>query len=226
MIFLLYINSLPHFVNNKSTPILFADDTSILFTHTDTTEFNSNTHTVFKTINPWLKNNYLSLNLKKITHCIYFKTRNNPPIDMKIGYNNKLIPGAPSTKFLGLTICSVLSWRMHIAHLTTKLSNAYYAFRSIKSLMSHKTLLLIYHSLFHTVMSYRIILWGNSCHSLHIFRIQKRVIRIIRGCGNRECCRILFKKLKVLPLMSQHILPLLYICSLQQRSVFYNFRNL
>jgi len=41
MMFLLYINGLPHFVNNKSTPILFADDTSILFTHSDTTEFNS-----------------------------------------------------------------------------------------------------------------------------------------------------------------------------------------
>jgi len=43
---------------------------------------------------------------------------------MKIGYNIKLIPSATSTKFLGLTVCSMLSWRMHIAHLTTKLSRA------------------------------------------------------------------------------------------------------
>jgi len=65
MLFLLYINDLPHFVNNKSTPLLFADDTSILFTRSDTTEFNSNTHTVLESINPWLKNNYLSLNFEK-----------------------------------------------------------------------------------------------------------------------------------------------------------------
>jgi hypothetical protein len=65
MIFLLYVNGFPHFVNNKSTPVLFTDDTSILFTHSDSTEFNSNTHTVFETINPWLKNNYLSLNFEK-----------------------------------------------------------------------------------------------------------------------------------------------------------------
>jgi hypothetical protein len=45
-------------------------------------------------------------------------------------------------------------------------------------------------------MSYGIIFWGNSCHSMHIFQIQKRVIRIIRGCGNRDCCRILFEKTK------------------------------
>jgi len=76
---------------------------------------------------------------------------------MEIGYNNKLIPNAPPIKFLGLTICSTLSWRMHIAHLTTKLSDACNVFKSIKPLMSHETLVLIYHSLFHTVMSYGII---------------------------------------------------------------------
>jgi hypothetical protein len=46
-------------------PLLFANDTSILITRSDTTEFNSNTHTVLESINPWLKNNYLSLNFEK-----------------------------------------------------------------------------------------------------------------------------------------------------------------
>jgi len=65
MLFLLYINDLPQLVNNKSTTILFGDDTSILFTHVNTTEFNSNTHTVFETISTCLKNNYLSFKFKK-----------------------------------------------------------------------------------------------------------------------------------------------------------------
>jgi hypothetical protein len=102
LLFFLYINDLPQLVNNKSTAILFADDTSIIFTHTNATEFNSNTHTFFETINTWLKNNYLSLNFeKKKIYCIHFKTRNN---DMKIGYNNKLIPSALPTKFLGFAL--------------------------------------------------------------------------------------------------------------------------
>jgi len=37
---------------------------------------------------------------------------------------------------------------MHIVHLTTKLSTACYVIRSIKPLMSHKTLLLVYSSPF------------------------------------------------------------------------------
>jgi len=40
LIFLLYINELPQLVNNKSTTISFDDDKCILFTHTNTTEFN------------------------------------------------------------------------------------------------------------------------------------------------------------------------------------------
>jgi len=128
---------------------------------------------------------------------------------MKIGYNNKLIPTVLPTKFLGLTTDSTLSWRMHVAHLTTTLSTACNVIRSIKPLISHETLLLIYHSLFHTVRSYGIIFWGNSCHSIQIFQMHKRVIRSIMGCGTRDSCRILFKKLKVLPLMSQYLLSLL-----------------
>jgi hypothetical protein len=62
---LLYINDLLQFLNNKSTPILFADDTGILPTYSDTTELGSNTHTVFETINTWFKNKYHSLNFEK-----------------------------------------------------------------------------------------------------------------------------------------------------------------
>jgi len=125
------------------------------------------------------------------THCNHFETKNSQATDMKIGYNNKLISSVLSTTFLELTFDSMLLWRMYVDHLTTKYSTACYVIRSIKPLISHKTLLLIYHSLFHTVRSYGIIFWGNSCHSIQIFQIQKRVIRIIMGCGTRDSCRIL-----------------------------------
>ena len=36
--------------NKGTTTILFADDTTILFTHTNTTKFNSNIRTVFEIV--------------------------------------------------------------------------------------------------------------------------------------------------------------------------------
>ena len=135
---------------------------------------------VFATINTLFKNIYLSLKLKKKTHYIHFKTRNSPSIDMKIGLNNKSIPSALSSKFLELTIGSTLLWKIHIDNLTTKLSTACYVYviRSVKPFMSHKTLLLIYHSHFPTVMSYGIIFLGNSCYSIQIFFLLLWVVKI------------------------------------------------
>jgi hypothetical protein len=43
-------------------------------------------------------------------------------------------------------------------------------------------------------------IWGNSTHSNTIFKIQKRVIRIMVNVGTRETCRELFKKLNIFPL--------------------------
>ena len=57
---------------------------------------------------------------------------NNPTINMKIGYDNKLIPIILHTKFLGINIDSTLSWRTCIEQLISKLSTAGCVIRSIK----------------------------------------------------------------------------------------------
>jgi hypothetical protein len=58
-------------------------------------------------------------------------------------------------------------------------------------------------------MSYGIIFWGNSSSSIDIFRIQKRLIRIITGKSRCDSCRDLFKQLQILTLPSQYIFSLL-----------------
>jgi len=81
---------------------------------------------------------------------------------------------------------------------------------------------MIYHSLFHTVMTYGIIFWENSSHSIQVFRMQKKAIRVIMGRDNRESCRNLFKELKILPLMTQYILYLLTFVSNNRDQYFKN----
>jgi hypothetical protein len=81
---------------------------------------------------------------------------------------------------------------------------------------------MIYHSLIHAVMTYGVIFWGNSCHSTQLFRMQKKAIRIIMGCGDGESCRNLFKELNIFPLMSQYILSLLTFVSNNEEQYFAN----
>jgi hypothetical protein len=45
--------------------------------------------------------------------------------------------------------------------------------------------------------------------AIHIFRLQKRVIRIMTDTGNRNSCRQRFIDLKILPLLSTYIYSLL-----------------
>jgi hypothetical protein len=66
-----------------------------------------------------------------------------------------------------------------------------------------------YYYYFHSLITYRIIFWGNSSYSSHIFRLQKRAVRIITGSRPRDSCRKLFKHFRILPLQSQYILSLL-----------------
>jgi hypothetical protein len=58
-------------------------------------------------------------------------------------------------------------------------------------------------------MTYGIIFLGNSPLGATIFRLQKKAIRIMEGCGNRISCRDLLRKFNILPLTSQYLLSLL-----------------
>jgi len=103
LLFLLYINDLPKIINKTSAPIIFADDTSILFTHSNLIDFNKNISTVFRTLNKWLGANHLSLNFNK-TNYVHFTTKKNMSVNLQIGFNNNFITNSFYTKFLGVTI--------------------------------------------------------------------------------------------------------------------------
>jgi len=149
----------------------------------------------------------------KKTQYIHFILKGTVLHEAPIGYNNSFISNSASTKFLGVIIENTLSWKAHIDHLLPKLYMACYSVRTIKPFMCQENPKSVYCSYFHSLMTYGIIFWGNSTHSIHVFRLQRRVIRIITDCRPRDYCRQLFKKLGILPLMSQCIFPLvLFFC--------------
>jgi hypothetical protein len=68
-----------------------------------------------------------------------------------------------------------------------------------------------YFSYAHSVISYGIIFWGNSSYSEDIFKIQKRIIRIIMNSSRNASCRQLFKDINILPIQSQYILDTFFV---------------
>ena len=102
-----------------------------------------------------------------------------------------------------------LNWKSRIETILPKLSSACFAMRSIKSLVSQQMLKEIYYSHFHKIILYGLMFQGNSAHSARVFRMQKRIIRIMTGSRSRDSCRKLFGHLNILPLPSPYIFSIL-----------------
>jgi len=80
---------------------------------------------------------------------------------------------------------------------------------SIKPFVSLNTLKTVYYSYFNAIISYGLPFWGNSPHGMKIFRMQKRIVRIMMGYKKRVSCRNLLRNLEILPFVSQYILLLM-----------------
>jgi hypothetical protein len=153
LLFLLYINDLPNIIINKSKPVPFADDISIIVTNPSPIDYKNNIIHIFENINDWFKANLLTLNFDE-TYYLQLMTKNSSAININIGYDNKQIANSTSTKLLGLIIDNMLSWKSHIDWVISKLSSACYAIRAVKPYMSQETLRIIYFSYVHSIMAW------------------------------------------------------------------------
>jgi len=61
------------------------------------------------------------------------------------------------------------------------------------------------YSYFHSVMTYDLLFWGHFSESTKIFRLQKKIIRIMMVCRCSDSCRKLLFNIEILPFPSQYI---------------------
>jgi hypothetical protein len=48
---------------------------------------------------------------------------------------------------------------------------------------------MVYYAFFHSVITYGLVFWGNTTNSAHVFKLQKRVVRIMVGTAKRDSCK-------------------------------------
>ena len=216
LLFLIYINDLP--LSSKFLSLLFADDTTLLFTHDDIKQLTAIVNNEFRKVCEFFRTNRLVLHPDK-TKFILFTRSGGGGLDLEIFCNNnnfgqddpdKISPisrvnyndDMPAVKFLGVFFDPNINFKHHIAMLKSKLSKALYALRSVKKTLNQKSLLLLYNSVFHCHLLYAVQIWSCSRSSQvnDIFKMQKKAIRIVAGMSYNSHTEPLFKKLQVLPL--------------------------
>ena len=156
LFFLPYNNDLPGIKNDISKPTIFTDDTNIIITHPNLTDFKEETNIVVEKISNWFQNNLLILNFNK-THYMHFTTKSKLAVDVHISHKINTIINTYSTNFLVLTLDSSLSWKTQIDQLSSKVNLACYVIRSLKSVISTMNLRTIYFSYVKAIMTCGII---------------------------------------------------------------------
>ena len=184
LLFLIYVNDLPLFLNSKA--ILYADDTTLISSNNDLETVVSLLKQAQSDALEWFTNNGLLLNESKCTSMIF----SNRTIE---DFSN---PDA--VKFLGVILDLKLTWEKHVDQVCGKLSKTLFLLRKLRKTVSRKILKMVYFSLFQSVFTYGILAWGHSCHLQRIFAIQRKAIRIMLNLGYRDDVREHYKELGLL----------------------------
>jgi hypothetical protein len=168
--------------------ILFADDTSLVISSYNNIQYSNDVNTSFTLLNDGLNTNLLTLNSDK-TKQVQFVTNPTFNSGTSVRYHNNTTSNSTNVKFLGIVMERACTWKAHISQLRPKLCKTCYSVRVINPILPAETLKMVYYSYFHSLLTYGIIFGGSSSFSEQIFRIQKRIIRVMSGLRTRDSCR-------------------------------------
>ncbi len=110
----------------------------------------------------------------------------------------------PKSNFLGFYLTLILTLKLHIKSISSKISNSLFHLRAAKNILSQKALTMLYYSLIHSHLIYAIHIWSSTSSSnfRELVTKQKMAICIIHKSSYDAHTESLFKKSAILPLPS------------------------
>ena len=204
VLFLLYANDLPDFVDGRVCP--YADDTSVILAHDSVRALSGACSGAAGQMSDWCERNSLRLNAGK-TGLLFFEIRKQN-ISLHVRLDNKSVPEMNSIKFLGVHLDATLSWDRHIDSLLSRLGSACALIRRLRYCVFLDSLISYYFSNIQSIINYGISFWGASGDAIKVFRAQKRIIRCLLHLHPRTSCKPHFSKLHILTVPSLYFLAL------------------
>lgn len=204
LLFIIFINDLQHFISDGLF-LNFADDVSILV-RADTIEMMElKIMLAIQEMKEWCKMNKLILNETK-TNIIQFRTNERVSKNSNSSYQEMFVDSA---KFLGIQIDQHLRWDTHAERLKTELKKALFGIKRIRFICNERTALLSYHAMFHSLISYGTLIWGDCTLAPDLFILQKKAVRAIFNLPPDASCKTLFREANIMTLPSIYIYELL-----------------
>ena len=210
LLFSIYLNDIQY-----SSPffrfINYADDTTLLNSlKLENKNISKIINMEVKKVYNWLCFNKLSLNVEKTKYMVFhnkFKNIDYPELRL----NDRIIDRVENFNFLGIILNQNLNWNHHLDKISIKISRSIGAMYRLKNIVPQHVLSILYNSTILPHLSYGILAWGAKTE--HIFKIQKRAVRIVSNRRYISHTEPIFKSLnflKVTDLYKLHVLKFYY----------------
>ncbi len=210
ILFAIYINDIV-FESKSKTKIysnLFADDLSASCAAKKLTTIEKALNLYLKKLENWVSLWRLTMSTNKCNFIIFTKTNNKKNLTLKLKFFDEYIPQSYSTKFLGITLDSNLTFKEYTNEIYTKCMNRLNIIKILsqpKYKLTNKTLTIIYFTLIRSILDYSSLIF------FLLSETNKKKLRSIQY----HCLRFANR----LPLKTSHteLLELTGVCSLDDR---------
>jgi len=187
LLFLIYINDVSA-ASSSSRIRLFADDSNVFIVNKDVHELFKTANIAINEINEWFVCNKLSINFDKTNYMIF-----KPNVclndvikkcNLSLSVNNVIINRTVLTKYLGVWIDDLLSWKSHIDNTVKKNANFISMIYNKRYLIPYDCRKNLYFSLIYSRIIYGIEVFGSAGKSI-ILPLHISCNRVLRALQNK-----------------------------------------
>ena len=213
LLFILYVNDIVN-TSHVFNFTLFADDTTILYSHKDLETQVPTINRELSEVSNWFKTNKLSVNASKTNFMILGTSQMTKKYDqddsLQIILDDTKLDRVTNTKFLGVIIDENITWKQHIDATSKTISRNIGVINKLKHYLPGRILYSLYCSLVMPYINYGVLVWGNAykTHVEKIFKLQKWAMRVISNSHYRSHSAPLFNKFNITNVFDSYQLEL------------------
>ena len=199
ILFIIYINDLPK-TSDYLRATLFADDTTLSFSHADFNTIKTTLNTELSNVEKWTTANRLTINVNKTEMLLFSNLPVPPDYNNQIAFTNEILTFKSSCKFLGVLLDDKLNFSDHINYVISKISRTTGILYKIRNQLPIQARLNFYYSFVYPYLTYNITSWGgtNQTHLQPLIIQQKKIVRIMTNSHFLEHTTPLFHRLRLL----------------------------
>lgn len=176
---------------------MYADDIVLIYAATNCNELQQLINQDLIALRRWMNQHKLTVNISKTKYMLFNVSETN---NIEVHYGDNIIERVQVFKYLGVLLDEKLKWDEHIRKLCSKLTQVAGVFRRISDFVPLETKRNLYFTLFHSHLTYGILVWGTASTTAlkSLQTVQNKAIKNLFGYHQRTSTVFIHSKHDIL----------------------------